>query len=217
MTEVVEGVTQLALMPRHGLNAYLVGDVIVDAGLKGSSKKVVSGAGGVAPQAVVLTHAHLDHVGGAKRVCEALGIPLWAGAADAPACESGVQVKPKSILSPLTGALMKWEAVAVGRSLKEGDEVAGFRVLDTPGHSPGHISLWRESDRTLICGDVFLGMSIVTTAPGLHDPPGMATPDPARNRESQRRLAELEPETVLFGHGPPMTGAAAKLAAHVNR
>ncbi len=92
----------------------------------------------------------------------------------------------------------------VGRQLHEGDEVAGFTVLDTPGHSAGHMSLWRESDRTLICGDVFTNINTLTGLPGLHEPKAYFTPDPARNRESMRRLAELEPELVCFGHGRPL-------------
>jgi glyoxylase-like metal-dependent hydrolase (beta-lactamase superfamily II) len=86
--------------------------------------------------------------------------------------------------------------------------VAGFTVLDTPGHSAGHVSYWRESDRTLICGDVFTNMNFITGIPGLHEPPEMFTPDPARNRESMRRLAALEPKLVCFGHGPPLRDPA---------
>ena len=101
--------------------------------------------------------------------------------------------------------LARYPPVAVARSLREGDVVGpGFVVLETPGHSPGHVSYWRESDRTLVCGDVLFNMNIVTTARGLREPPAMFTPDPARNRDSARRLAALEPELVLFGHGPPL-------------
>ena len=81
-------------------------------------------------------------------------------------------------------------------------------MLDTPGHSAGHISLWRESDRTLICGDVFTNMDTVTGMRGLHEPRDFFTPDPARNRDSMRRLAALRPELVLFGHGRPLRDAA---------
>src|SRR5947209_11372512 len=100
------------------------------------------------------------------------------------------------------------------RRLAEGDTVAGFTVLDTPGHSPGHLSLWRESDRTLICGDVFTNMDTVTGLPGLHEPKTFFTPDPARNRESMRRLAALEPALACFGHGRPLRDPA-KLQAFV--
>ena len=73
-----------------------------------------------------------------------------------------------------------------------------------PGHSPGHVAYWRESDRVLIAGDVLNGMNLITGIPGLHEPPNAFTTDPAQNRESARRLAALEPSLVVFGHGPPL-------------
>jgi hydroxyacylglutathione hydrolase len=82
-------------------------------------------------------------------------------------------------------------------------------VLETAGHSDGHVAFWRESDRTLVLGDVFLNMHVVTTVPGLHEPPRIFTRDPQRNRDSARRLAALEPELALFGHGPPLRDPAA--------
>jgi hydroxyacylglutathione hydrolase len=82
--------------------------------------------------------------------------------------------------------------------------VAGFTVLHVPGHSAGHVAYWRESDRALIVGDVITNINTVTGLPGLHEPKTFFTPDPARNRESARRLAALEPELVCFGHGRPL-------------
>jgi glyoxylase-like metal-dependent hydrolase (beta-lactamase superfamily II) len=108
-------------------------------------------------------------------------------------------------------------SVSVARDLREGDELAaGFTVLDTPGHSPGHVSFWRESDRVLLCGDVFFNMNLLTTVPGLREPPGPFTVDPALNRESERKVARLEPSVAGFGHGPVMEGdAAARMASFV--
>ena len=92
----------------------------------------------------------------------------------------------------------------VDRVIGEGDEVGGFRVIDAPGHSAGHVVFWRESDRVLIIGDVLANMDQYTGIPGLHEPKPALTPDPARNRESARKLAALEPELVCFGHGAPL-------------
>ena len=100
--------------------------------------------------------------------------------------------------------------VSVARSLREGDDLGhGFVVLETPGHSDGHVAFWRESDRTLVAGDVFFNLHVLTTVPGLHEPPRILTRDPRRNRDSARRLAALEPELALFGHGPPLRDPAA--------
>jgi glyoxylase-like metal-dependent hydrolase (beta-lactamase superfamily II) len=66
------------------------------------------------------------------------------------------------------------------------------------------VAYWRESDRTLILGDVLNNMNVLSGVPGLREPPRVFTPDPQRNRASARRLAALEPELVCFGHGPPL-------------
>jgi hydroxyacylglutathione hydrolase len=104
----------------------------------------------------------------------------------------------------------------VARALIEGDEVAGFTVLESPGHSPGQVAYWRESDRVLILGDVLNNMNLITAIPGLHEPPEVFTPDPARNRRSARRLAALRPQLTCFGHGPPLRDAG-KLADFIAR
>ena len=93
----------------------------------------------------------------------------------------------------------------VARRLREGDEVAGFRVLDVPGHSPGHVAYWRESDRTLIAGDVAEQHERHDRAsPGCTSRAWSSRPTRPLNRESARRLAALEPALVVFGHGPPL-------------
>jgi hydroxyacylglutathione hydrolase len=205
MRRVAEDVFQIALSPRDSVNAYLLGDVVVDAGLKGGGKRLVRALQGHAVGVHALTHAHGDHAGGSKRVVDAFEVPVWVGERDRPYLESGDPPVADSWAKPLIASLTRYEPVPVARSLLEGDAVGpGFVALETPGHSAGHISFWREADRTLVCGDVLFNMHVVTTAPGLREPPALVTPDPARNRDSARRLAALEPELVLFGHGPPL-------------
>ncbi|MCP9488267.1 MAG: MBL fold metallo-hydrolase [Solirubrobacteraceae bacterium MAG38_C4-C5] len=215
MHELAPDVWHLPLAPRFGVNAYAVGDVVVDAGLKGSAKKVLGQLHGRHIAAHALTHAHPDHAGGSRQVCDTLGVPCWAGVADVPAARAGLSSPPNSFMDPVQ-ARIRWPGVEVARELREGDEVGGFTVLDAPGHTPGHIAFWRAHDRVLICGDVFLNMSLVTTRFGLHEPPAFVTADPTRNRESMRRLAELEPAIAGFGHGPVLTDAAPKLRAFVD-
>ena len=205
MHRVAEDVFHIPLSPRDGVNAYLLGEVVVDAGTKGAGRRLVRALQGHAVGAHALTHAHPDHAGGSKRVVDAFEVPVWVGERDRADVESGSLLIADSWAKPVMTRLARYPPVAVARSLREGDVVGpGFVVLETPGHSPGHVSYWRESDRTLVCGDVVFNMNIVTTARGLREPPAMFTPDPARNRDSARRLAALEPELVLFGHGPPL-------------
>lgn len=212
MREVADGVLHLPVLGPYWVNTYLIGDTLVDTGMKSSGKKLVGQLAGRI-KTVALTHAHPDHAAGASHVIEQTGAQYAVPAGDVAAAERGYADgrggKAGSML------LARFPAASVDRVLNEGDEIAGFTVLNTPGHSPGHISFWRESDRVLICGDVFFNMSIVTTRTGLQSPPWLFTPDPDANRAAQRRLAELGPETVLFGHGPPLTGAAAALKAFV--
>jgi hydroxyacylglutathione hydrolase len=206
---VAEDVFHIALAPRDGVNAYLLGDIVVDAGTKGSAKRQIKALHGHTVGAHALTHAHVDHAGGSRRLVDAFDVGLWVGERDRADVESGRPAAPETWARPMM-ARLRHEPVPVARTLHEGDDIGhGFTVLDTPGHSDGHVSFWRESDRTLVLGDVFLNMNLLTTVPGLHEPPRIFTRDPQRNRDSARRLAALEPELALFGHGPPLRDPAA--------
>jgi glyoxylase-like metal-dependent hydrolase (beta-lactamase superfamily II) len=196
--------------PPHAINVYLVGDVLVDAGSRHARRRILHQLSGRTVAAHALTHAHPDHQGSSHAVCTALGIPLWCGELDADAAESGrvTERQPQHPVNRVIGWAFPGPGHPVARRLHEGDEVAGFLVLDVPGHSAGHVAFWRESDRTLVCGDVFTNMDTLTGIPGLHEPKPYFTPDPERNRESMRRLAALDPALVCFGHGRPLRNPA---------
>jgi hydroxyacylglutathione hydrolase len=219
MRQIARDVFHLPVMPRNAVNTYVIGDVLVDTGMRTSAKKIREAIDGREITAIALTHAHGDHGGSARKLAKELGLPVWVGAADRAAAETGkVEAKSpydKPGLSVIAGLMGDFPSVSVARDLNEGDELAaGFKVLDTPGHSRGHVSYWRESDRVLICGDVFFNMNLLTTAPGLRQPPGPFTLDIPQNQASERKLAALEPSIVGFGHGPVLDdGAAAKLKA----
>jgi glyoxylase-like metal-dependent hydrolase (beta-lactamase superfamily II) len=118
--------------------------------------------------------------------------------------ETGELGQPDHWLNRVIDRAWKGPPRKVDRPLREGDEVGGFTVLDAPGHSPGHVVFWREADRVLVIGDVLNNMNFLTGIPRLGQPPTIFTPDPVRNRASARRLAELRPALVAFGHGPPL-------------
>ncbi len=215
LEQLAPDVWRIPLMPRDGINAYLIGDVLIDAGIKQHAKKILRELDGREIRAHALTHAHQDHAGGSKLVAQSLGVPVWVGAGDAAALARGVADASGSVATTLMKTAGRFDGVTADRELREGDEIGpGFVVLDVPGHSPGHVAYWRASDRTLIAGDVFFNMNIFTTVPGLRMPVGLFTVDPAQNRASARRIAGLDPAVAGFGHGPVVREPGA-LAAHV--
>lgn len=207
MEQLAEDVWHLSGTPRNAVNVYVIGDVLIDAGMFYDRGRVLRQIEGRPIAAHALTHAHLDHYGPSHAICTRLGIPLWCGAGDVEAVEKGKMVAKGGRLVPGP------KAHPVARALREGDEVAGFEVLDTPGHSPGHVSYWRGSDRVLLCGDVMWGWQPFLLRGPIQEPAGVVTPDVRLNRESARRIAELEPALVCFGHGPPLRDPAQFAAA----
>jgi glyoxylase-like metal-dependent hydrolase (beta-lactamase superfamily II) len=103
-----------------------------------------------------------------------------------------------------------WEGPphSVARALREGDEVAGFRVVHAPGHSPGEVIFFRDSDRVAICGDVIRNLSYLTMRSVIKEPPEAFNDDTAENRRSIRKLAALRPALILPGHGAAVSDLA---------
>jgi len=212
MKELAPGLFQLKGFPPQGINVYLMGDVLVDAATKRAGRRILGQLKGRPVTAHALTHAHPDHQGASHEVCTALGIPFWVGERDADAAEDPRLIRERQPKTQLNGVINRfWTGPGhpVDRRLREGDTVAGFTVLDVPGHSAGHVAYWRESDRVLVLGDVLNNMNILTGRRGLYEPKRLFTPDPERNRESIRRVAALGPELACFGHGPPLRDPAA--------
>jgi len=219
MRQLAGDVHMLDGRPRNAINVYLAGDVLIDAATRRGERRIMRQIAGMSITAHALTHAHPDHQGSSHAICTALGIPLWCGAGDVPAMETigGVgSSQAPGWLNRLQQRFWTGPPHPVARALVEGDEVAGFTVLESPGHSPGQVAYWRESDRVLILGDVLNNMNVMTGIPGLHEPPGLFTPDPVRNRASARRLAALRPALTCFGHGAPLRDPG-RLADFVDR
>jgi glyoxylase-like metal-dependent hydrolase (beta-lactamase superfamily II) len=207
MKQLADDLYLLRGFPPNAINVYVVGDVLIDAATRQGERRIMRQIRGRTVSAHALTHAHPDHQGSSHAICERLGIPLWCGRGDVPAMETPGAISNSQVPSWLNRFQARfWTGPPhpVARALQEGDEVAGFTVLEVPGHSRGHVAYWRAADRVLILGDVLNGMNLMTGRRGLQEPPTIFTPDPARNRQSARRLAALEPELVCFGHGPPL-------------
>ena len=206
MVEVAKDVFQIPLMPRSGINCYLIEDILIDGGIRSSYTKILKAIENKSVTAHALTHAHADHQGSSKTICEKLQIPLWCSSSEKLQAETGNATKEYPFQNHVVTKFQRryWagEGFKVSKVLKEGDEVGGFKVVETPGHSSGHISFLREKDGVLIVGDVVLNMNLLTTLVGLHQPPGLFTLDKEKNIDSIIKLASLKPTVLCFGHGP---------------
>ena len=199
--------------------AYLAIDAdrvtVIDTGLKGSAERVLRAveAAGRKPQDVrqiVITHHHADHTGGLAELAERTGAQVMVHALDAPIVR-GERPPPGpssgGLLKPLLASMARpAPAARVDRELADGDEIDaldGMRVVHTPGHTPGSISLYCPKRRLLFTGDAAANRF------GLGGPIGWFTEDMAQARESLRKLAALDFEAVFFGHGRPIDKEAA--------
>ncbi len=218
MKQLADGVWRLAGFPPNAINVYLIEDVLIDASTKYATRRIVRELKGHKLAAHALTHAHPDHQGASHAVCERYGVPFWVGEKDADAAEDPKLIgerQPDHFMAQLFAKTMTGPGHRVDRRLREGDDVAGFKVIDVPGHSAGHVAFWRESDGVLVAGDVLNSADVYTLIPRLSEPRAYFTPDPAENRRSARKLAPLEPKLALFGHGPPVTDTK-KLVDFIN-
>ena len=210
--------------------------ILIDAGIPGSTDAILSSVSqrfgeDARPAAIVLTHGHFDHVGALEPLAERWDVPIYSHALEQPYLDGRAPYPPPdpTVGGGMMAALSRLYPrgpVSVGRWLRTLPEdgavpgMPGWRWIHTPGHTRGHVSLWRPSDRTLIAGDAFIttkqesAYAVATQRPELHGPPMYYTTDWRQARESVERLAALEPELVITGHGPAMQGPHMREALH---
>lgn len=218
------------------VNAYLVdvepdepgrGWVLVDTGLPGLGAAIIARAAAARygvrpPRAIALTHGHFDHAGSAARLSNLWHVPIFAhelelpyltGLSDYPPPDPTVggalammsRTFPHGSID-LDGAVRPYDTDGTMAALP------GWRAIHTPGHTAGHVSLFRESDGVMLAGDALATMnqeswiSTVTQERELRWPPAPLTTDWSAARQSVERLASLRPSAVAAGHGLPLVG-----------
>lgn len=203
------------------------GWVLVDAGMPGYSETIITFAerrfGQNPPAAIILTHAHFDHVGSLEALLAEWNVPVYVHRAELPFVTGQTAYPPPDPTAG--GGAMAWMSFVYpkepldlrGRAeaLPDDGSVPGlpdWRFIETPGHTPGQISLFRDEDRVLIAGDAFVTVKAesllanLTLTPRVHRPPAYFTPDWPAARLSIVKLGELLPNVVATGHGIPLYG-----------
>ena len=211
--------------------------VLIDAGMPKSSSEIISVAEdrfgiGSSPAAIILTHGHFDHVGSIVNLIKEWAVPVYAHPLEFPFL-TGRENYPEPDSSVEGGLLAKISRVYPHKPVDIENmlhpltadgivpELPEWKWIHTPGHSTGHVSFFREKDRTLISGDAFVTVrqdsfyKVMVQKKEVNGPPRYLTTDWEAAWHSVRALEELEPEVVVPGHGQPMHGG--ELRSGLNR
>ena len=202
--------------------------VLIDAGVTGTAGRIAGAAEerfgkDARPAAILLTHGHFDHVGALEALAERWEVPIFAHTLETPYLNGTAAYPPPdpsvgggmlAALSPLFPSgpidVSRWLQTLPSDGSVPG--MPGWQWIHTPGHTPGHVSFWRAADRTLLVGDAFVttrqesAYAAITQQPEIHGPPMYFTQNWVQARASVEKLATLEPELVVAGHGPAMQG-----------
>ena len=222
------------------VNCYFYGEpggkdfVLVDTGMPGWANEIAELAEqqfgpGARPPAIVLTHGHFDHVGNVMKLAERWDVPVFAHRLELPYLTGRSDYPPADPsvgggMMARTGFLFPRRGIDLGgrvRTLPEDGAVPfmpHWRWIHTPGHTPGHVSLFRDDDRCLIAGDAFIAtqqeslLSVMMQEKQMHGPPMYFTQDWISAAASVRELALLDPRIAATGHGPIMRGQELRVA-----
>lgn len=204
--------------------------MLLDAGLPFSAGLIHSWAEkhfDQPPRAIVLTHGHFDHAGAALELAEKWDVLIYAHPQEFPFLNGEREYAAPdfnaggglmTLLSPLypRGPIQlgdRLRPLAPEGAAEPTGHLRGWRVIESPGHTPGHVSFFRTADGVLLAGDAFCTTkpesffdAAITQTPELHGPPAYFTPDWSSAADSIQKLAALNPTVVAPGHGKPLAG-----------
>jgi glyoxylase-like metal-dependent hydrolase (beta-lactamase superfamily II) len=202
--------------------------VLIDGGMPKGAEEILSFAEdimgkGSRPKAIILTHGHFDHVGSLIELIQHWGTEVYAHPLELPYLigEKNYPEPDASVEGGLVAKVSTFfpnDAIDLGGNVKPLPEDGSVPGLDewtwihTPGHSPGHISLWRNADKTLIAGDAFVSVKqdelydVITQQMEINGPPRYFTTNWTEAEQSVKKLANLKPATAITGHGKPVSG-----------
>jgi glyoxylase-like metal-dependent hydrolase (beta-lactamase superfamily II) len=234
---VVSVTNDLACLQNMIVNIYMYGKenagdrnwVLIDTGLPSAASAIRKAAAGrfgkgARASAIILTHAHFDHITAADELSKEWNIPVYAHPIEIPYAAGEKSYAPRNFgagggIMPLLSFMFPRKPGNVKQNLRELPPdgsvpgMPGWKWIHTPGHCEGHISLYRDLDRLLIAGDAFVTLkeesfiAAVTQKKKVHRPPGYFTSDWQKACDSVKKLAALRPDIAVTGHGLPMRGA----------
>lgn len=238
MNEVKTIARDVVRIPVKIGNCYLVGNrsqwVLLDCGTEGNAGRIRKIAEehfgeGTRPEAIILTHGHFDHAGSAGTLAQEWGVNIYAHRLELPYLTGKSKYPP---IDPTVGGFManmarflpnrSYDYSPFMRELPVDTPPAmlDWRIIETPGHTPGHVSFFRESDQVLLPGDAFCTLNqdsviaVLTMKAEVSIPPPYYTMDWESAYDSVARLSELNPNVIGAGHGEPMFGEAAREGLH---
>ena len=230
----IEVLPDLYMRTIQFVNVVFCGDpkkgkfIIVDAGMPTTANQIISKAverfgRDVKPKAIILTHGHIDHVGAIIELINHWQVPVYAHPLELPYL-TGLKNYPEPDSSVNGGLIAKLSSFIPNDGIDLGSNVQeipsdgtvpfmnDYRWIHTPGHTPGHISLFRDSDGALIAGDAFVTVKqeslfkVYTQKKEISGPPKYFTTDWIAAKESVKELEALKPTVAITGHGLPMRG-----------